>query len=719
MSLLSNILTNNQKNEYFLTIGLEEHHIHAAVGKISENTVTIVGTGESEFQGGENLTEAADIAISTAEKNISENILIEKAIFGIPVTFLEKGKIKSEYLSRIKKISTDLSLKTQGFIEYPVALAFYLETKEESPPTILLLSIARETITLSLIRVGKVENNISVSKTASITSDFENALSFYTTEVMPSRIMLFDETRNAPIDEYKEELLAFHWQKKSSFLHTPKVEILPSKLLLTALVETVGGTLIKELQMEEQEFPSQEKLSEVPPKAQSPQQRETFVADSPDEFGFTQQEITPQIEKSTNEDTSEDKDRKLFQTKPDTGSFFGKIKNSMATFTSLFPSVKLPILPFVVMSIMCIVLLGGGVLLAWSYPKVHVNLIVYPLTSSQQIDIALTADSSDRLPNSNTIVIQSITEEVKGDKSVSATGKTRVGEKSKGSVSLYNKTLTTKNFPTGTNLILGTLKFLLDEDITVASASDTGEGLTFGKTNAKVTAAEIGPEGNIDSGRTFTMKDFPDTSYYAKNTEKFSGGTSRDITSVSKEDQEKLQSTLTEEMTSRAKQFLLQKVPAGHKLLDRSMQPSVVSKKFNKEIGDETKEISLSLTLEVNGSIFKQSDLLELTNAQLGNPPQGYMADTQRTTIQFQDIQTDKKNNTTAKAIVTAFYLPIIKEDEIKSEITGKSFQETEKILRGHEFIGGIEIIDEKPIFFLSQKLPLNKSGIAIQIVSH
>lgn len=715
----------NQHNEYFLTIGFDEHHIYAAVGKIAANTVTIVGTGESEFHDTVNVTEAADIAISTAEKNISENILIERAIFGVPVTLLEQGKIKSEYLAYIKKISNDLSLKTQGFIEYPQALAYFLETKEESPPTLLLLSIADKTITLSLIHVGKVEQSIVVPKTPSLITDFEQALEKYTTEIMPSRIMLFDETRNAPIEEHKEELLRFPWQKNSSFLHTPKIEVLPSQILLTALVETVGGTLIKELRMEEETAVAdagnqpeiiQETVKEPP--------AEVIPQESPDTFGFVQQTVEmeneepslPIVNKKKNvmaETTSEP----LSQPKQNTDNFFSKITTTVTSLIPRVPRLKLSFVPILAAVLVLAVVGLGGWYMLWSYPHSKINLIVYPLTSSQQIDIALVSDSTTAGSNQNVIVTQSIQEEVKGDKTAATTGKTKIGEAAKGSLTVYNKTLTSKSFPKGTVLLTGNLRFLLDNEVTIASASDTGEGLTFGKTSATVTAAEIGPEANLDAGKTFTLKDLPESSYYAKNTEKFTGGTSRDVDSVSKDDQDKLLTQLTQELTTRGKQLLTQKVTAGYKLLDNTITSTIVSKTFSKNVGDEAKELSLSLDVTVKSSIFNQSDLIQLTNAQLESPPSGYSVDKRRTSTQFNDIQKDKKNNTTAKATVTAYYIPVLDTDKIISELTGKTFQQALEIVRNYTGVAGIEIVQYKSLFFLPEKLPINKSGIQIQTI--
>lgn len=750
MSILFRILPNSNKDEYFLTIGFDEYRICAAVGKISANTITIIGTGETEFREGEQETEAADMAISTAEKNISADVLIEKAIFGIPVSLLVGEKIKEKHLTRIKKISKELSLKTQGFIEYPAALAYYLETKEESPPTMLLISIGRTTITLSLIHVGKVEKNIIVEKTGSITTDFQNALSQYASEIMPSRIMLFDETKNASIEEYHEELLRFSWQKNTSFLHVPKIEILPSSILLTALVETVGGTLIKELHMEDQIQPSSadqvqssESLNTIPNNAEKQQTDILAVAqkahkkngeepqssnnmipsekpvpvDQSDLFGF--EEENEIIKKPTYNKSSESTEKPLFSQAQEKVNILIKVKELLPHLSIPFPNFSLSVLPILTILIILVALVSGVVFFFWYYPRATLNLIVYPLASSTQIDITLSSNPSQIASGKNIIASQSISEEVKGDKTAITTGKIQVGEPAKGSVTLYNKTLSAKSFPKSTTLLTGNLRFLLDDEISVASASDTGEGLTFGKISTKVTAAVIGPDGNIESGKTFTIKDFPESSYYAKNTDKFSGGTSRDVSSVSKEDQETLQTALTDELGVRAKQLLIQKIPEGYTLLENSVEKTIISKKFNSAVGVEAKELSLSMNLSVTASIFRQSDLINLTNTQSVNPPSGYVAEKTRTSIRFQEVKVDKKGDVNAKAIITAYFLPVIDEKEIESEIAGKSYQNIEVILRKNNLIGGFSIVPENTFLFSQNHLPSNKSNIVIQTIPY
>lgn len=722
MSFLNKILPKEKKKEYFLTVGVEENRITATVSLISDKEVTIMGFGQSEFDQISEETEAADIAISEAEKKIGEDILVQKVIFGLPLSLLEGNKIKPQHLARLKKITKVLSLTPSGFIEYPQALAYYLETKEESPPTLLLLSIGKNQITFSHIRVGKIEKNILVVKTSSITSDFEKALSdFSSSEILPSRIIIYDEVGDVKLEEISEELLKFPWHKHSSFLHTPKVETLEREALTYALVEAAARSLAKEIQLEEKE-----EIQTVQEEKKEPE-REAV----PDEtFGFVKgQDITaetakpqeeekeiPQITTTPKIPDAEEKTEPEEFALPQKESFLTKLPRfNFSTPKFSFTFNKAPIIAFLITGILLLVLLVFGF---WYYPKATVNLIVYPASSSSQIDVLFTGSAGSLKSGKNTILATSIQQEVSGDKTAATSGKTQIGEKAKGAVTLYNKTLNGKNFPKGTILSANNLKFTLDNDVTIASASDTGEGLAFGKITANITASQIGPDSNLTGGTNFTFKDFDQSSYYGKNNDKLTGGTSRDITSVSKDDQDKLLSDLTDELAARAKQQMMQKLGTGEKLLDVSLDNTVTSKKFSKNVGDEAKELSLSLTLKVSSLIYKERDLTDLTQANTTSVPAGFTQALDKTRIHVGEAKVNKNGDVVGRATITYFFFPNIETDKIKSQITGKSFGEVDKYLSTVQHIGGVEIISAAKLPFLTNTLPLRRENINITVVS-
>lgn len=721
MSLLNKFLPKKEIKEYFLTLGIEENKIQAAVAQIDQKKIFIIGVGESDFSTGENETEAVDIAISTAEKNLPNDVLVEKVIFALPQYYLENDTVKPDYLIRLKKIAKELSLKPHGFIEYSQALSFYLEKEEGSPPTLLLVAISRNHLIFSLIRVGEIQQTIIVTRSSQITSDFEEAIAKLNAEILPSRIILYDESEK--LEQIREELLCLPWHKYTSFLHTPKIEIFPSNRIITAVIEAGASSLLKKLDLvENTETISSSQTTETRETEKNLDKKENILTD--ETFGF----VNP--EEITKQETQSGKNlnklpRPLQQditSKPVISSSFPR---KLISFIRLpkFSVFSLPSLPNIQIIFLLISILALSTAsffaLVWFYPKTTISVIVYPIISTQQTEVTLTTDSTKVEPSKNIILAKSLSEEVSGEKKIQTTGKTKIGEKAKGELTLYNKTLASKTFPKGTTMQNGSLKFNLDQEVTVASASDTGEGLAFGRNTVGITASAIGPESNLPSGASFIFKDFPESSYSAKNNQALSGGTSRDVSSVSEEDREKLENDLTNDLLGKAKQQIVSKISPGEKLLDSSIEKKVINKKFSSPQGTEAKDLSLSLSLKINVFSFNEAELSDLVKNRLNAPPNGFSLDNQKIGVKIEEVKTDKSGNYQVKASITAYFLPNIDTEKIKRTIIGKTYPQAVSYLASTENIAGVKITPENELFFLKERIPFLGQNININVITY
>lgn len=694
MSLLSQFLPKKETKEYFLTLGVEEHRIVAAVAFISGTDIEVKGIGESDFSAGENETEAADIAISTAEKNLPENTLVEKVVFALPVSYLEGDTVKSEYLPRLKKITQELSLHQQGFIEYPAALSFYFEKEEGSPPTALILSVEKTTLTLSLVRVGKVQQNVMVTRTSSLLTDFEETISQFTTDILPSRIIMYDHSEK--METVREELLRFSWHKHASFLHTPKIEILSHSALVTSLVEAAGSSFLKKLEISAEEKHSLE---------------ENVISVDAEAFGFVKEKSIHHAKQMRKENIQEEETHH-------------EEKHPSKRKLS-FPSLP-PFLPIIIPFVFFIIIIAlSSFYLFWVYPKTQVSLITYPLIATEQIDVTFTTDAKQLSSGKNVILATLLSHELSGEKTALTTGKAKVGDRAKGEATLYNKTLAGKTFPKGTAIQNGDMRFTLDNDVSIASASasasDTGEGLTltFGKVSAPITATSIGPEGNLAAGSIFTFKDFPESAYTAKNSQGLSGGTSREVPSVSLEDQKQLENSLTQELLNRAKQELTQKLSPGDQLVESSLNKSIVSKKWSKDAGSEATDVTLSLDVKITALSYKQKDLLNLGQSTVTQAPSGFTQDVQKTYVKVTDIKEGKQGTLIARTQVNTYFTPNIDTKSIKNHLKGKTYDETVTYLQTVEYVAGVKIFSETSPPFLSNRLPLTDSNISVSVVTY
>lgn len=715
MNLFQKLLSKKDQSKYFLILIIRQETIYAKIIQVDKENVTIIGSGQSKFVPGKDETDAADIAVSAAEKDLPENILTEDVIFALPPDYIdaEKGDIKPDYQERLKKISHDLGLTVRGFVEYHQALVSYLQIKEEAPTSAILIGVYKNQLVISLVRVGKIKKSIFLPRIADLTSDFEKAFNQFSVEILPSRIIFFDGEK--PIEDLRGQLLKYPWHKHSSFLHTPKIEIINSKEINEAIVISVGNSffdqsnlILRQGQIESDTISKQNTVKKKKDRQ---------------DFGFVKEQDIAEtiIEK---EEAKIEQKEKTYQETEQVDAREGKYYLLTTRIASLLKFKKLSLpnmslfssLPVFWIAIFTILLVFLSSIY-WFYPQADVFLIVYPSTSSKQVDVVFTT-SSDSNPSQNIIQAQMTEAEVKGEKSISTTGTTKVGKPASGKIVFYNKTFDSKTFPKGTILQNGQLTFTLDEEIRVASASDTGESIEFGKGEVNVTAATIGPEGNLPENSTFVLKDFPQAQYSAKNTDKFSGGSSREISTVSKQDQENILSQLSEELIASGRQKLIESLSSGQRLIESSITTSEKNKQFSHQPGDETREVTLNLTLTVSLLSYKNPDLDQIANEVNLTIPEGFIIESKKTNITNYQFSQEDKESIKATANITILSRPEIDLNNLKARLKGKTYSDASKLLAEIAYIGGVEIIDKKNLPLFNNRLPLNGNNIEIKVKS-
>ncbi len=304
-----------------------------------------------------------------------------------------------------------------------------------------------------------------------------------------------------------------------------------------------------------------------------------------------------------------------------------------------------------------------------------------------------------------------------GEKTVPVNGKKNVGDPAKGTVTIYNKATSSKTFKKGSVIVSGALQFTLDEDVQIASASENIGSLTFGKGDVRVTAQAIGPQSNLPSGAEFTFKDISSSTAIARNDKAFAGGTSREVTVVSRADYDAFVKTLSAELIEKAKQDFAQVVSGSEKIIDDTIKTTVTEKVFNQEIDQEAKQLDGKLTVTMSGIAYTDADVRALlTSASTAQIPAGYTVNDAKTTITVSGIQVKKDGKITGKASMKALALPVLDSNKIQSDITGKSLKYVENYLKGLPGVGGVEIgFTYSPT---KSSLPANKKNISIIVSS-
>ena len=108
----------------------------------------------------------------------------------------------------------------------------------------------------------------------------------------------------------------------------------------------------------------------------------------------------------------------------------------------------------------------------------------------------------------------------------------------------------------------------------------------------------MGADGNLASGSDMTIAGYSEDKLVAKSEGNFSGGTSKEVTVVSSDDQKRLLASLISSLRKEAQQKLQEKLPKK-KLLEEALSEEIVKKSFNKNINDQANEFSLNLTAKL------------------------------------------------------------------------------------------------------------------------
>jgi hypothetical protein len=284
-------------------------------------------------------------------------------------------------------------------------------------------------------------------------------------------------------------------------------------------------------------------------------------------------------------------------------------------------------------------------------------------------------------------------QEFEKTKSLPTTGIKKIGEKAKGTVTLFNKTTSTKTFAAGTPISAGKLQFTLDSEVTIASASvvtsGSSETKTFGKLEAAATAVEIGVESNIAKNQELKIASFDSGTYAAESATEFVGGASREVRVVAETDRQKILSDLRSEVVSEATAAFKQN-SQGATYTVPSGRVTIQSSTYSAKTGDETEEISLTLAATVEGLTYQTDQLKPLALSVLSAKlPAGY--DLKPETLQIlseaqlpagtSSAQVKVAANLAAKAV------PKVSVDQLKASLAGQSVSRAEEILKADSTI--------------------------------
>jgi hypothetical protein len=347
---------------------------------------------------------------------------------------------------------------------------------------------------------------------------------------------------------------------------------------------------------------------------------------------------------------------------------------------------------------------------------------VTPKSQTLTQNATITADPKATRDDPTTGVLRAtlIKTVIEGQESGNATGKTEAGEKAKGVVTVFNRTLQPKTFDAGTKLKKDSLEFLLENSVSIASASTGSNFETQPATkDVQVVAVQPGTGGNLSKDTQLAIDSFSSDTYVARVKDALSGGSSKEVAAVTKKDRDVLLQTLRIKLASEGAKQLQADAASGTYVVS-SGKDRVVSASFSAEVGKAASEVSLKMKLEAEGIQYQASAIRELSTQrlqqlvpsgfQIKGDPEVLSAPQSTTATAAASLKLDVNIQAKAVAQLTA--------DDIRNQIAGKSLAELETALTQ---TGRIEKFETQvfPQWFTrwATAVPADASRVTIQVV--
>ena len=626
----------NTKEHYWALV-IEPGWVQAGIWEISEGRANVTSISPATpWEGDDNLVSAADTALSAAVQNLPEETEEpSKTVFGVPPSWVSEGEIKKEYLEKIRKICADLSLTPSGFVVLPEAISNLIKSKEGTPLNGIVIGFDKENIEVAVFKLGTLSGITQVARSVSVSDDVVEGLArFGLQDALPSRFLIYDG-KEKELEETRQLLLAVSWvgNAKVKFLHTPKIEIISpnDKVIATALAgasEIANVSLLAEAETANVEEPAEQMKGE--------------------ELGFVVGEDIasqpPEVPKETFPAKALD--------------FIAKIKARFFIPPAFGGGGFLRTLTLGGITLGVFLVVG---FILWCFlPKATVTIFVSPKKIENKLTIL--ADEN--------VNAKSLETEVSGDKTKTTTGTKTVGDKAKGTVRIGNSTPNVVNLPAGTVLIAANdLRFVTDKAASISAGLDS---FNPGTANVDVAASDIGSQYNLAKDETFKVGNYPKAEVSGQAIADFSGGSSREISAVSLEDQKDLEESLTEELKLEAKNEFSQDLSPDRYFIEEATDTEATSKAFSHKVGDEASNLKLDLTLSVTGLTVEKAKLFDLAkNSLKDNVPDGFVLRDEQLGFVF-SLEDTTDGVQEFEVLVAANLLPEVKPDEIAKKIAGK-----------------------------------------------
>lgn len=742
---------------YYLALILTSEKASAVILEESLGKIKIISSQNQSFVENieslstDELVETIDKAISHAEEILPPDAQIRKTVFGVKENWVEKDtkKIKKSYLQKLKKVCDSLDLSPIGFMIVSEAISNLMQHEEGAPLSAIFVELGKKVVTLTLFRGGKIVEAIDGPIEGTYTDAVDKLLKHFTIEVLPARIILYD----THIDEdLVQQFIGYQWSKSLPFLHVPQISVLSSgfdaRAVTFGAASQMGFEVLDPVGLKIKTYDhaqQQDKINHSSPAPHKPHTTPSPTSPSLPvvNFGFIigedvgeqtpveekEEDLSPIIEPEKIMGVSRVEniaDEEMEEENEENTEHSTTKKISLPSIG--MPKISLPSLGFkgfkflyFVLGLLLLVgaLIGGAYYFYLNKVTASVLVTVTPKAVTESQDVMFSIENSNDFSN-NIIAAKSVSSTLADEMTTSATGKKDVGDKAKGTVTLYNNNTDPVSLSSGTKIKSENgLEFILDKDVLVSSASgDVFTGTKPGTTSIAVSASDIGANYNLPSGTKFSFAS--NKSLAGKNDSAFSGGSKKSVTVVSKDDLAKLKIDLIKELEDKAGTELEKQSQQDEVILPIILSTNVEKVKYDKNAGDEAKTVKLNAGISFTGLSYKKMDVKDFAKEILQKKySQDMTFDENSLDISVKEPKEKNSKEITGTLAINALLMPKIDNKDIAKQLSGKSQKEAESILSRIPQLERSEIIFRPNISFISKFLPRLPNHVTITVSSN
>lgn len=702
---------NTPQKEHHFGLFLKEERGTAFLFEIDHDRIQIVGHESIVYSNGwENIMQDVDDAFSKLEAQ--SKLHPKKVIFFLYSYFIdqEKIEIKEPYKTIIKNISKHMDLAPLGYIECCEAVASYIERRDQSPLNVILVELDKKNIDICIYKGSRRVVTKCISRTDSMVQDLSSVFSTIKNNVLlPSRMVLYD---SSDLDGDSAAILSHKWDK-DTFVQHPRVEVIKEQDLYQELAwifvfqlygdKQATTTIVTPALTTAESIAATPLPSEQPNIQLSSKTSPAALYQQPnDSLGFTIQEEGEEPLVATATDSP--------IRKPIPSGF----KPALPPMRFHMPSFKGAV-KFSGAKLACIIgviLIAIGLfLIEYKFHKATITILLPSKEISKDItisDVSIETATASASVTGNTV----------------ATGKRDIGEKARGEVTIHNFDDKIRVIDKGTQLEVDGKVFTLDNEVTVASASevlsDSGPVKQTGKSKVNATASVIGPDSNLEKNKRLKVGDLSTSLYFGVNESAFSGGTKKTVRTVAKRDLDDLQKSLLDKGRKEAIEGTKKNLSGTDKILDELTEVESDDVSPSKEVGEESDQLSMTVKVLATYYTFDDEEMKNKLLTMLGSDvPSGFELDKSKIVYTINKVDKDKDSSVISLELdVKANTTKTIEPSEIAQKVKGKQEKELKAILKDDAQISGYVLDVSSPLPILKDWVPFFQQNIDVRLSS-